>query len=140
MEEIFNKWPNWLRWTLLLPLSLLAGWIAGFVIFSLTSKQAATPDAPIMHLVWFASIVASNYVAFIVLVTLAPKFESFVGYVFLIILLVDVSLMIQHLVQYNDYEGTGRIIGKIVVMFLGWKMMREPVLRLPEVDEEGAST
>jgi hypothetical protein len=139
MGEIFNKWPNWLRWTLLLPVTLISSWVCGNVIFSLTSSQAATPDAPVMHAVWFASIVASHYVAFVLLLTIAPNYKSAIGYIFLAMLLAEATWMIQEAFQYSDYQKSGRILGKLVVVVIGWKIMREPVLRLRDVEEDASS-
>jgi drug/metabolite transporter (DMT)-like permease len=117
---MINTSPAWLRWIILLPVSLTGGFAVGYLVYIVNASQAARPDAPIVYIADFAGSLVSNLVAFYLAYEIAPKYKSQVVAVLIAIALVALFAT-AYLADERDAptELIG-IAGNIIGCIVGW--------------------
>jgi hypothetical protein len=120
MEEKIARLPNWVRWVLLLPASLLGGFIAGFLIYAVWSAPAARPDAPIVLIAQFAAGIISVYATFYIAGIFAPSHEGMVVVALIAIELIAVGFAAKPVLTSKDWPAIALLTGNFVGCGVGW--------------------
>jgi hypothetical protein len=120
MEETIAHLPNWARWVLLLPASVLGGFIAGFLIYAVWSAPAARPDAPIVLIAQFAAGIISVYATFYIASMFAPSHERMVVIALIAIELIAVGVAAKPVLTSKDWPAIALLIGNFVGCGAGW--------------------
>jgi hypothetical protein len=126
MDASISNLPNWLRWTLLVPASLVGGFLAGYLIYLVNASLAASPTAPIIFIAEFLGGLASNLAAFHIAYILAPSHQRTAVAAFVAIGFIA-SLDITYVFLENeDYSELFLVAGNMTACYVAWrKYLRE---------------
>ncbi len=113
--------PTWLRWILLLPISMVGGWAVGYGIYILSASQAAHPNAPIVYIADFAASVTSNLVALYLAYEFAPQFKRQIVAIFVIITVIFSVWTAYLVVNREDLIELIGILGNLVGCVIAWR-------------------
>ena len=113
--------PVWLRWVLLIPLTVVGAVLAGIFIYVLGAKLAVQPDAPIIYIVEFFRSLVTDLVAFYIIYKLSPSHrKQLLIAIALISAVANISLIYNYFVVRDYLEMIG-VIGQIVAIGIAWK-------------------
>jgi hypothetical protein len=120
MEEIIYRLPNWARWVLLLPVSALGGFAAGFLIYAVWSAPAARPDAPIVFIAQFAAGILSIYGFLYIARLFAPTRKATVVLVLIVLELASLVIFAASTFESKDLSSIILFTGNLVGCGVGW--------------------
>lgn len=114
-------WPDWLRWVLFLPLSVIGGFIVAVVAELSLTGQAVSSDAPIFYISPFVSGICSYYLTLKIASELVPSKTVLIIRI-LIALAIIADLSVVHLIiQAEDYAELGRVAGSVIGCYVFYK-------------------
>lgn len=127
MNSSLDRWPKWLRWILLLPASIIGGFLAGSFVELINSLQAASARAPILYIAAFLGGLAGYWASFHISYCFAPSHKKVVVIVLGLIAVAGDLSVIHHIVQREGYIDLFRITGNVAACFVAWmKYVRRP--------------
>ena len=128
MNKTLSRWPDWLRWALLLPTAIFCGAAAGFFFEVINLAQAESPNAPIVYIAMFLGALASNWVALYVARIFAPSMKKIVVFVLGTVAVVGNLFTIPFILSAEEYGELFRIAGSLFGCYVFWReFIREPV-------------
>jgi hypothetical protein len=121
MISDLDRWPNWLRWTLLLPASLLGGFLVAVLFEAINSADAQNAHAPILYIAKFLGGLAGAMAAFSIAYSFAPSRGKIVVIILGVLAIVSNLSAVHHKVVQKDYMGLLKTAGEFTACAVAWR-------------------
>ncbi len=117
----YNNLPVWLRWVLLIPLTVVGAVFAGIIANVLSAKLAVQPSVQITYIVEFFRSLVTDLVAFYLIHILTPSYrKQLLIVIALISAVLNISLLYDYFVVKDYFEMIGTV-GQLIAIGIAWK-------------------
>lgn len=117
----YNNLPVWLRWFLLIPLTVVGAVFAGIIANVLSAKLAVQPSVQITYIVEFFRSLVTDLVAFYLIHILTPSYrKQLLIVIALISAVLNISLLYDYFVVKDYFEMIGTV-GQLIAIGIAWK-------------------